>query len=218
MDVRVVTVTRQIGARGEEVAELLARLLGLRLIDYQVIQAAASEAGVSAEAITEAEQSPSLLTRLLESLARMPALPSTVGADPVPLAMNPIYTSTDYRRVVEDVVRDMAERGECLIVGHAANVILRQRPDVLRVLVTGSKEARTREIAASMHVDEKTARETVERADDERRDYFRRFYDTDWLSPGLYDVCISTDRISPELAARLIAEGATSTRVAGARA
>ena len=204
MNTRVVTIARQVGAAGEEVAAAVAKHLSFRVIDYQVIQAAAEEAGVSPETVSEAEHTPSLMTRLLESLARNPSMPVAAWSDPLPLTTSPLFTSTDYRRFVEDVIRDIAEQGDCVFVGHAAQVILRGRFDTLRVLITGSPHFRARRIMGGMDVDEKTALKTVERTDSERLDYFRRFYDTGWLSPWVYDLCINTDHINPDQAAETI--------------
>ena len=208
MNTRVVSISRQVGVAGEEVAQALAGKLGFRYIDYQVIQDAAREADVSAETVSEAEHSPSLMTRLLESLARNPSMPSAGWADPVPLAASPLYTSNDYRRFVEQVIRETADQGDCVIVGHAAQVILRERLDTVRVLITGSRTHRARRIKAGMGVDEKEAVKIIEKTDSERVDYYRRFYDTGWLTPCTYDLCISTDHLNPEQAAELISRAA----------
>jgi cytidylate kinase len=213
MTTRVISISRQVGTAGEEVAQAVANRLGFRYVDYQVIQEAAAEAGVSPETVSEAEHSPSLLTRILEALARNPAMPAAGWADPVPLSTSPLYTSADYRRFLEDVIRDLADRGNCVIVGHAAQVILRDRPDTVRVLVTGSPKYRARRIMAGMGVDEKEALKIIERTDTERLDYFRRFYDTGWLTPSTYDLCISTDRISPGQAADVIVQFASLPRL-----
>jgi cytidylate kinase len=197
-----------VGTAGEEVAQAVATKLGFRFIDYQVIQDAAREAGVSPETVSEAEHTPSLMTRLLEALARNPSMPAAGWADPVPLAASPMYTSNDYRRFVEQVIREMADQGECVIVGHAAQVILRERFDTVRVLVTGSNAHRARRIKTGMGVDEKEALKIIEKTDHERTDYFRRFYDTGWLTPCSYDLCISTDHLNPEQAADLVARSA----------
>jgi cytidylate kinase len=204
MNTRVITVARQVGAAGEEVAQVIARTTGFRYIDYQIIQEAASDAGVSPETVSEAEHTPSLLTRILESLARNPSMPVAAWADPIPLSTTPLYTSADYRRFVEDVVRDLAEQGECIIVGHAAQVILRGRLDTVRVLVTGSPDFRARRIMAGMNVDEQTALKTVERTEGERLDWYKRFYETGWLTPWTYDLCINTDHLNPEQAAEVV--------------
>ena len=154
--------------------------------------------------MSEAEHTRSLMTRILESLAKSPSLPMAGWADPVPLTASPLFTSTDYRKFVEEVVGDLAAQGGCVIIGHAAQVILRSRLDTVRVLVTGSREFRARRIMAGMGVDEKAALRTVERTDGERLDYYQRFYDTGWLTPCTYDLCVNTDHLNPEQAAELI--------------
>lgn len=208
MNTRVISISRQVGTAGEEVAQAVAKRLGFRFIDYQVIQDAAREAGVSPETVSEAEHTPSLITRLLEALARNPSMPVAAWADPVPLAASPMYTSTDYRHFVEEVIRQTATQGECVIVGHATQVILRDRFDTVRVLVTGSSGPRARRIKAGMGVDEKEALKIIERTDSERLDYYRRFYETGWLTPGSYDLCINTDHLTPQQAADVIAKAA----------
>ncbi|MGE0598541.1 MAG: AAA family ATPase [Dehalococcoidia bacterium] len=203
MNTRVIAISRQVGTAGEDVAQAISKRLGYRYVDYQLVQTAAAEAGVSPETVSEAEHTPSLMTRLLESLARNPTMPAAAWSDPLPLASSPMYTSADYRRFVEDVIRETADQGECVIVGHAAQVILRERFDTLKVLITGSDRYRARRIQTGMSVDEKEALKIVERTDNERLDYFHRFYDTGWLTPCTYDLCISTDHLNPDQAAEL---------------
>jgi CMP/dCMP kinase len=204
MNTRVISVTRQVGVAGEEIAHLVATALNFRVIDYQVIQRAAQEAGVSPETVSEAEHTPSLMTRILESLARNPSMPVTGWADPMPLAGTPLFTSADYRKFVEDVIRDIADQGGCVVVGHASGVILKNRLDTLRVFISGSTPFRVRRIMAGMDVDEKTAHRTCEKTDAERIDYFHRFYDSGFLSPSAYDICINTDHLNPQQAAEIV--------------
>ena len=208
MNIRVISISRQVGTAGEEVAQAVSNRLGFRYIDYQVIQDAAQEAGVSPETVSEAEHSPPLLTRLLEALARNPGMPAVGWADPTPIATNPLFTSSDYRRFVEQVIKATADKGDCVIVGHASQVILRSRFDTVRVLVTGSNAHRARRIRAGMGVEEKEALKIIEKTDHERLDYYRRFYDTGWLTPCSYDLCISTDHLKPEQAAELVVRAA----------
>ncbi len=208
MHTNVISISRQVGSAGEEVASAVAQALDFRLIDYQVIQAAAEDAGVSPETVSEAEHTPSLMTRILEALAKNPTMPVAAWADPMPLTTSPLFTSTDYRTFVEDVIRDVAQQGQCVIVGHAAQVILRDRFDTMRALVTGSTQHRARRIMSGMGVDEKTALKTIERTDNERVDYFRRFYETGWLTPSTYDICISTDRFNPAQVADVVVAAA----------
>ena len=206
MNIRIVALARPVGTEGEEIAQLTADKLGFRFYDYQVVQAAAQEAGVSPETVSEAEHTPSLLTRILEALARNPSMPVAAWADPVPLASNPLLTSTEYRRFIEDVIRDLADQGEAVLMGHGAPMVLQDRSDTLKVLTTGSLEQRAKRIAEGMNADIETGRRTVEKTDAERTDYFRRFYNRTWLAAENYDLCLNTDRLTADQASSLIAE------------
>jgi hypothetical protein len=77
LDTAIITISRQVGTLGEDVARLVAEERGYRLLDYRVVQAAAEEAGVSTETIAEAEHKPSFFTRILEALARNPSGPAS---------------------------------------------------------------------------------------------------------------------------------------------
>jgi cytidylate kinase len=208
VNTKVITVARQVGAAGEEVARTLASRLDFRFVDYQVVQDAAREAGASPEAVSEAERAPSLLTRILETLARNPSMPEAVWANPTPLAESPLYTSTDYRRFIERVIVDIADQGRAIIVGHAGQAVLKGRPDVLRTLISGSVSMRARRIMSAMGIDEKEARKTAQRTDQERIIYLDRFYETSWLGPESYDLCVNTDHLNIEQAADIIEHAA----------
>lgn len=204
MNTRVISVTRTIGSLGDEIARMVAQRLDFRYVDYQIVQDAAREAGASPEAVSEAQRAPSLMTRLLETLARNPSMPEAVWANPAPLVESPLYTSADYRRFVEQVIHDIADQGKALIVGHAGQAVLRGRPDTVRILITGSLEHRIRRVMRGMQIDEREAKKVAQRSDHDRIIYLSRFYGLGWNEPDTYDLCINTDEFNPEQATELI--------------
>jgi len=216
METRVITIARQVGTLGEDVARLVADELGYRLLDYRVVQAAAEEAGVSTETIAEAEHKPSFFTRILEALARNPAGPASgQWMEPLDMSGTPLLTSADYRDLVRQVVEDYASQGDVVFLGHGAQFMLEGRTDVLRVLVTGSPDARTRRVMTGMACSEEQAREVIHRTDRERSEYFKQYFDGDWLAASAYDLVVNTDRLNPAQAAGLILSAAT-IRTSGA--
>ena len=208
MNTRVITIARTIGSLGEDVARVVAQRLDFRYVDYQIVQDAAREAGASPEAVSEAQRAPSLMTRLLETLARNPSMPEAVWANPAPLIESPLYTSSDYRKFVERVIIDVADQGGAVIVGHGGQAVLRGRPDTLRTLVTGSMDHRVRRIVKGMGIDEKEAQKMARRSDQDRVIYLDRFYGLGWLAPDTYDLCLSTDHLNPDQAAELLIKAA----------
>ncbi len=210
MDTAIITISRQVGTLGEDVARLVAEERGYRLLDYRVVQAAAEEAGVSTETIAEAEHKPSFFTRILEALARNPSGPASgQWMEPIDMAGTPLLTSSDYRDLVRQVVEDYAGQGDVVFLGHGAQFMLAGRPDVLRVLITGTKDVRVRRVMQGMACSEEQAREVVTRTDRERKEYFKEYFSADWASPSEYDLTVNTDHLNPEQAANLVLAAAS---------
>jgi cytidylate kinase len=210
LDTAIITISRQVGTLGEDVARLVAEERGYRLLDYRVVQAAAEEAGVSTETIAEAEHKPSFFTRILEALARNPSGPASgQWMEPIDMAGTPLLTSSDYRDLVRQVVEDYAGQGDVVFLGHGAQFMLAGRPDVLRVLITGTKDVRVRRVMQGMACSEEQAREVVTRTDRERKEYFKEYFSADWASPSEYDLTVNTDHLNPEQAANLVLAAAS---------
>jgi len=211
--VRVVTIARQHGTAGEAIAASVARQLGLRLVDYDVTRRAAEEAGVSPDTVAWAAVHRGRFSRILDALARGGGGTMEGWIDPVLLRTSPLFTSAEYRSFIEDAIRDLAEQGDVLILGHGAQLVLADRADTFRVLVTGSIEKRAaRAMAEGLAAGE--ARKIIREADQERVDYFHEFYGRGWLDASTYDLAINTDRTPVEDAAGVIIDAIQRRSVA----
>lgn len=206
MDFRVVCISAVDGARGEEVAPAVARELGFRLVDEEIVRNAAKEAGVDAAQVAEVEKRRSLAIRLLDSLGTNTSLSTFAMAGYVPAQEGP--AESDLRGLIRTAIEELAQRGEAVIVAHAASMALGDRGDVLKVLLTASDAARRRTLAEQRGLDDKAARKEVERGDANRADYLKRFYGISHESPADYDLVLNTDRLGPEGAVRLVVQAA----------
>lgn len=212
--IRVITLARQHGTRGEAIAAAIASQLGWQLIDYGILQKAAKDAGVSPETLKGAAHHRGLLERILEAIGRSEPAYDGGWIAPVALRSSPLYTSAEYRSFIEEAIREFAERGNMVILGHGASLVLSKRADTLRALVTGSKEIRARQAMASGMSADDAARQ-IRDADQEREAYFREFYNEAWLDPATYDLVLNTDRLSVDEAVATIVD-IVSHRQAGA--
>jgi cytidylate kinase len=102
------------------------------------------------------------------------------------------------------VVTNLAERGKCVIVGHAGQVILKKSPSVFKVLVTGSPERRTARIAEEQGLTPKDAVAYVKDSDHQRIAFFKHVYNVDWLDSSLYDLGVNTDDVDVETAVSMV--------------
>lgn len=225
----VITVSRQLGALGSEVAAGVAARLGLRFVDREIIHRAARQAGVPELALQELEYEGrrGLVDRVLDMMKTMPPIPSTPqaslreAASPMSLPFGLGHSPTRspfaeameaYVRTMEDVIRDLAAAGNVCILGRASQVILQDRPATLHVQIVAPVEKRIETIMAREGLSRAQAVDRMLNSDRMRQEYLQRYYETAWLDPCLYDLVISTGRISVEAAIELIIRAAAEVR------
>ncbi len=206
MALRVVTIAMTTGARAEQVGRLVADQLGFRYVNDEIIDRAAEHAGVSRREVAEVERSPSLISRIMTAMGSGPLIEHGAGL----LAAEEIDASPSYRRLIQEVIREVAAQGNVVILAHGASILLAGTPGLLRVLVTASPATRAGRLVAESGQDERQAAREIQRTDRERRGFFKRFYNLDEELPTHYDVVVNTDVLSPEAVARVIAHAAAN--------
>lgn len=197
----VVTISRQHGSGGEEVAALVAERLGVPLLDQEIRERASKRAGVSERVFEEAERPTSFVTRILERLGSVGVM-ADGGAIETAHAI-PIPTSETFRAVMDDVVREVADEGG-VIVGHGAQIALRDRPGVVRAFVQAPIEARVRRLVNTLGVSPDEARRQAETQDRERVRFYNDNYHTNWFDLRLYDCIVDTHLLGVHGAAEAI--------------
>jgi cytidylate kinase len=115
---------------------------------------------------------------------------------------------SDLRGLIRTTIEELAERGDAVIVAHAASMALGDRSDVLKVMLTASRTARQRTLAEERDLDDKAAAKQVDKGDANRADYLKRFYGITHESPADYDLVLNTDRLGPDGAVRLVVQAA----------
>ena len=207
MGFQVVTIAMTTGARAELVGRLAAEQLGFQFVDNEILDRAAEHAGVARQEVAEVEHSPSLISRIMSALGG--SVVPTEYAGP-PLTPDEIDPSPSYRRLIQDVIREVAARQNVVILAHGASILLAGKPGVLRVLVTASTATRAERLAAEKGSNERQAARDILHSDRERKSFFKRFHNLDEELPTHYDLVVNTDVLSAEGSARVIAHTATN--------
>lgn len=94
-----------------------------------------------------------------------------------------------------DVMRSLAEKGNCIFVGRCADYILRNRDDVVRVFIMGDMPTRIKTIMARKNLSEDQAKKLIKEVDKDRSSYYRYYTDQIWGEAENYDLCIDSGRI-----------------------
>ncbi len=228
----IITVSRQLGSGGNEIAAQVAETLGYRFVDREIIHHAAREAGVPKVALQEMEFEGhrSFIERILDGLRTMPAIPDTPQASireaqaqiPLPFggiltpALPPVAaTLKDYVSMVNLVIEDLAQDDDVVIVGRGGQAILRDHANAFHLQVIASVASRAARLVAQRDWEETHAKAHISASDRAREDYMRRFHRIDWLEPGHYDLVINTDRLSIEAASQIALSALQQRRVPG---
>lgn len=177
-----ITISRQLGSLGTDVANALGRRLGYRVVWRELINQAALRSGM-----------PQVALATIDELGLLGLHPSA-------------QERQAYHDAVRQVIEGLAAEGQVVIVGRAGQVILRDRPAVLHVRVMAPATVRADRVARTHRVSLEAAYEQVLASDRARSNYLRRYYHARWDDPELYDLIVNTARLEPESAAELICQ------------
>lgn len=196
----LVTISRQFGSGGSAVAARVADRLGWQLLDDAIVDAIATQMGVSPDTVRafDERQLP-LIARLADALAlgAPEVLPPSAGAEVLSPDERIVETT---RRVMEAAVF----QGPVVVVGRGAQVVLGQRADAVHVFCCAPREALARRVAARERISLAAAERRVEDVNHQRAALVRLHYGHTWGAPELYHLCVNTEWLGVDGAADLV--------------
>lgn len=209
----VITISRQYGSGGSEVAERVARALGWALYDNAVVEEVAQRLRMTpAEVSAREERVPSLVERMATAMALgAPEMMPMVGD----LAAQPSEERMVFmtRRVIEDAVR----AGPVVLVGRGAQCMLASRTDALHVFCYAPFEELVRYAVEVLDVPFPEAGKKVTEMNRHREEYVKHHFKRDWRDFANYDLCVNTARLgldgSADLVTRLARERFGATQI-----
>jgi cytidylate kinase len=182
----VVTISRNFGALGREVANLLAETLGVRCCDRYILQEVARRADVDED-----------LVRALDE--HVSKLEGNWWAD---LLQPSTFNHDDYYHYLVKVILSITRTGG-VILGRGAHMILGKKM-AFRVRITGCLELCANRVAERENLDIEQARQRIIEVDNERTEYVRRLYGTGVDEACMYDLVLNSDRFNREQMVELI--------------
>lgn len=197
---RAITISREYGSGGGEVASRLAALLGWRLIDHEIVVHVAQELNISVEEAEEYdERAESVVSLILNSMRAIN--PAMFAVPPEPI----IPDSQVYREALNRVVEAAAATYHVVIVGRGAQVLLQNRRDVLHVRIVAPFEKRVAYVENRERLDQEDARARIQMKDHDRYRYLQTEYHQRPDNVLLYDLVVNTNILDLDSAVDLIA-------------
>src|SRR5688500_3795080 len=198
----LITISRQYGAGGSEVAARVARALDWRLVDNELVERVAARAGLAPEDVAQLEER---VSTFIERLARtlVAATPELV-VPPEAGGTASSLSEDDLVRVTELVVEEVAAEGRVVLVGRAAPAVLARERDAIHVKVVAPRDWRIRAVIERLGVPMEEAARLTEETDRNRARYHRQHYQRDWADPANYHLVLNTAALGLDGAAEVI--------------
>ncbi len=200
----LITISRQYGAGGSEVARAVAEALEWHVVDNEIVDRVARRAGLATEIVAEQdERVPGFVERLARALA---ASSQEFAVPEIGVAVRPAEPSLV--RLTEMVVKEIAEEGRAVLVGRAAPAVLGREGAVLHIKLVANREFRIALAMQSEGFDRKTTERVMNETDAQRRRYHREHYGRDWDDPVHYHMILNTGLLGLDGAADTIVTAA----------
>ena len=184
----VVTVSREYGSGGRLIGKKLADDLGIGFYDGELLSLVAKESGYTEEFVrrNDSKKTQSLLYHLYMGSQILPA------SDMIFIAQS-------------RVIKDLYNKGSCVIVGRCADYVLRGMPDVINIFITAPLESRIIRVRDEYKEPADNYKSYILKKDKNRMAYYNYFADDAWGKVQTYDISINSD-VGIDKSAELIAE------------
>ncbi len=199
----VITISRQLGSRGNEIAGLVCDRLGYRYFDKTLMAQLRGQSGPATGALNDLTDGDrgvgNILDRFFSSFQPQPGdiAAATYGAKSDTGESLPV-------ELVQKLILAAYQQGNVVIVGRGGQAVLHDKEDVLHVRVTAPYDLRLKWVREREGVTEDVAHGLLQRSDREATDYVRQVHGIDPGDPTLYDLVVNTARVRPPVAADLI--------------
>ncbi len=227
----VVTIARQEGAWGEEVAAKVADRLSAQLVDQQLLDLAAAHSGIPVAVLASMDERGRSLWRHPSDLWRTVPVPlpdaehaehhgrpetrypptGPVATHALDVRPTAYWAAEHYQQLIGETIRTVADetsQGHVVIVGRGGQCALGPAAGTVHALLVAPFDLRVDRVCRTTGADQRSAAARVKRSDRDRKAFHRQAGGVSWLDATLYDYIISTERVSADLAADLLSAAA----------
>lgn len=179
----IITISRTHGSKGKYIGELVANKLGIPYYYKELTAITAQESGLDKEFISKLNDSKDKLHDLY------------LTTTPVKYAIT----------AQEKVIKKIASKGSCVIVGRAADYVLKNDKNLIRIFIYADDEDRVKNVMEMYKDSESEAIKNIEKSDKNRANYYNLISGSEFGKPENYDLCINSS-VGPEATAKVICD------------
>ncbi|WP_099204378.1 AAA family ATPase [Scatolibacter rhodanostii] len=179
----IITIARQYGSGGRTVGHMLAERLNIPYYGREIITMASEDSGINQELFSDERLKPGFFRYLMRRYQdRTPATPENTR----------FIESDNLYSYQAKIIRQLAEQGPCILIGRCADYILRERPDVIRVMIHAPTEFCVQQAAKLNSLPDAELRRKIAQTDDYRSKFYEYYTGQDWLNAQNYDLALNS--------------------------
>ena len=197
---KIVTIGRQFGSGGHEIGNRLATRLDIPLYDNNLVRMVAEKLDIreeTAQAVDETTLNSFLAGYVIAPMEYSTYINATECIQPL---------SEQVYELQCEIIRKLAERGSCVIVGRCADFVLRDNPNLINVFICADKEDRIKRIAQRYDLSERKAADRIKKIDRERKYYYESHTGLDWGSVQAHQMLLNASRLGMEKTVDILEE------------
>lgn len=184
----VITISREYGSGGRYVGKLIADKLGIKLYDKEFVLKVAEETGLSQEYIEQNEQKRTALALLNNGY------------------YSEFNNSDELFAKESELIKEIADKESCVIIGRCANSILADRDNVVKVFVYSNIKDKIKRATTYYGMNKNKAEKQIEIIDKQRAKHYKYYTGKEWKDFSNYDICVNSDALGVEKTADMICE------------
>ncbi len=196
----ILTISREFGSGGRLIGSKIAERFGVPFYDRELIEMAAEKSGLSPDFIARSDE------RATSSFAIGMGANSAMNLDAGYFMQYEVPVSDRAYYAQAAVITELAAKESCVIVGRSAGYILRDHPDVVRVLVVAPIDDRIERAVNDYGLPRKGLTDKIIKADKSRAGFYRRYTGENWLDARGYDLCINTGKLGIDNGVEAVSE------------
>ena len=196
----VITINREAGSGGKEIAEKLGKLLDIKVYGKEILASIREKYELSEEEVEKIKATKPGWWADFCRFYKQFGTTAAIAYESFEVDSKKLYQEE------ETLLKEIAAQESCIIVGRTGFLIFKDNPDAMRLLLIADPEARVKRLMQKQHVDEKEAREIMERTDKARENYTKSFAGTSRYDARNYDMVFNVTPFTTDQVAQFLAE------------
>jgi cytidylate kinase len=214
----VITISRQVGSSGEEIARQVCNVLKYRYFDKQIMIDAASEVGLHKDHVVDYSEDEyearNIVARLFRSGPRTITKVSVTARDEfgAETLSEATIDEAQYVELVKNAIEAAYESGDMVILGRGGQAVLQDKPNVLHIRIIAPVGTRIARLQRDEKLTVEEAQQRISQRDRATSEYLGRFFGIRWNDSSLYHLVINTGKLDVDAAVQLIVDAVVQMR------